>query len=512
MRALWALNAIGAAAPDWLLMRTRDSDEYVRSWAIRLLLDDPAKTSREAIARLIEMGRADPSPFVRLYLASALQRLPLDARRGLADALVRHAEDAGDHNLPLMLWYGIEPLVGAQPAAGIELALASEHRVVRQFIARRLAEDMEHNPGPLALLLRRTTGTGEGRPALFQDVLRGISDALRGLRKATPPATWAAFAAEAGRSDDPEIRDRVRDLSALFGDGRALDALRDTVADPKADAATRRSALKTLLDSRAENLAPLLKEISNDSALRVPAMAGLLQIGDPEAAALAVSRYEWLGLEERPVLLAALVTRPAAARALLDAVGGGKIPRTDLTPFHARQMASLDDPALTRRLTEVWGDVRPSDAGKRATMERLRKQLAPDRLKTADLPHGRQIFNQACASTGSGRASLDYLLENIVDPSAVVPADFWMSVVELKDGRTLNGVVAAKTDRTMTLQTMTEQVTVERADIKTIRESTLSLMPDGLIESLDEAQVRDLIAYLMSPRQVFLPKASAQTK
>ena len=378
MRALWALNAIGAAAPDWLLMRTRDSDEYVRSWAIRLLLDDPAKTSREAIARLIEMGRADPSPFVRLYLASALQRLPLDARRGLADALVRHAEDAGDHNLPLMLWYGIEPLVGAQPAAGIELALASEHRVVRQFIARRLAEDMEHNPGPLALLLRRTTGTGEGRPALFQDVLRGISDALRGLRKATPPATWAAFAAEAGRSDDPEIRDRVRDLSALFGDGRALDALRDTVADPKADAATRRSALKTLLDSRAENLAPLLKEISNDSALRVPAMAGLLQIGDPEAAALAVSRYEWLGLEERPVLLAALVTRPAAARALLDAVGGGKIPRTDLTPFHARQMASLDDPALTRRLTEVWGDVRPSDAGKRATMERLRKQLAPD--------------------------------------------------------------------------------------------------------------------------------------
>src|SRR5262249_39182243 len=162
-----------------------------------------------------------------------------------------------------------------------------------------------------------------------------------------------------------------------------------------------------------------------------------------------------------------------------------------------RQIASHGDAALNKRLTEVWGDVRASDGEKRAVIDRLRKRLTPDHLKAADLAQGRQIFNQACASchtlfgeggrigpdlTGSGRANLDYLLENVVDPSAIVPAGFRMSVVELKDGRVLNGVVTSKTDRILTLQTATEQVTVQRSDVQDLRESNLSLMPDGLLE------------------------------
>jgi len=67
-----------------------------------------------------------------------------------------------------------------------------------------------------------------------------------------------------------------------------------------------------------------------------------------------------------------------------------------------------------------------------------------------------------------------YVLSN---PSAVVNADFRMSIVDLKDGRTLNGLIAAKTDRTITLKTMTETVTLERSGIERIRDSALSLMP-----------------------------------
>ena len=107
--------------------------------------------------------------------------------------------------------------------------------------------------------------------------------------------------------------------------------------------------------------------------------------------------------------------------------------------------------------------------------------------------------------TGAGRDNLDYLLENIADPSAVVTADFRMTVVNLKDGRVLNGLVAAKTERTLTLRTMNETLTVERNEVEGTQESKLSLMPEGLLESLTEAQRRDLIAYLMHPAQVPLP-------
>ena len=77
---------------------------------------------------------------MRLYLASALQRLPLENRWPIAEALASHGEDTDDHNLPLMYWYGIEPLVATNSVRAIQLAAKSKIPLVRQFIARRIAE------------------------------------------------------------------------------------------------------------------------------------------------------------------------------------------------------------------------------------------------------------------------------------------------------------------------------------------------------------------------------------
>ena len=84
-------------------------------------------------------------------------------------------------------------------------------------------------------------------------------------------------------------------------------------------------------------------------------------------------------------------------------------------------------------------------------------------------------------------------------------ADFRMSILDLKDGRVLNGLIAARTERTLTVKTMTESLTVERGEIASIRESSVSLMPEGLLEGLAPEQARSLIAYLMHTSQVPLP-------
>ena len=148
-------------------------------------------------------------------------------------------------------------------------------------------------------------------------------------------------------------------------------------------------------------------------------------------------------------------------------------------------------------------------------MANWKAQLTPAALAKADKNEGRLAFNIVCASchtlygeggkvgpdlTGGGRNNIDYLLENILDPSAVVTADFRMSILDLKDGRVLNGLLAARTERTLTVKSMTESLTVERGEVVSIRESSVSLMPEGLLEGLAPEQARNLIAYLMHDR------------
>ena len=111
--------------------------------------------------------------------------------------------------------------------------------------------------------------------------------------------------------------------------------------------------------------------------------------------------------------------------------------------------------------------------------------------------------------TGSGRENIDYLLENIVDPGATVSADFRMVVVAMRDGRVLNGLVKSQSPRTLTLQTQTEAVALDRDEIEGVRPSGSSLMPDGLLDPLQPDEIRDLMAYLSHPTQVPLPRAAS---
>jgi len=75
----------------------------------------------------------------------------------------------------------------------------------------------------------------------------------------------------------------------------------------------------------------------------------------------------------------------------------------------------------------------------------------------------------------------------------------------LEDGRVINGVVTASTERTVTLQTAQEPVTLDRKEIESMKQSTTSLMPDGLLQNQSKEQIRDLIGYLQSIDQVPMP-------
>jgi putative membrane-bound dehydrogenase-like protein len=138
LRALWTLHVTGGLTEKIALPLLSQSSEYVRAWAIQLLMEDK-DPSAAALKEFVRLAGSDPSPFVRLYLAAASQRIPINQRVAILEGLLSHAEDAQDHNLPLMYWYATEPVVGENAKLAAALVGKSKIPIVRQFIARRMA-------------------------------------------------------------------------------------------------------------------------------------------------------------------------------------------------------------------------------------------------------------------------------------------------------------------------------------------------------------------------------------
>ncbi len=138
LRALWALHGTQGLTEPLALEALRSPLEYVRAWTIQLVCEDGTPTTAE-LAEFAKMARDDASPVVRLYLASAAQRIPIAQRWPILTGLASHAEDAKDHNLPLMLWYAAEPAVAADLAKAAELLAGCKIPKVQEFITRRMA-------------------------------------------------------------------------------------------------------------------------------------------------------------------------------------------------------------------------------------------------------------------------------------------------------------------------------------------------------------------------------------
>ena len=528
LRALWSLHITGELMRGRLMKLLDEKDEHLRVWAIRLLTDrwaidgitGPAPAAVPAvddqlIAEFATMAKNDPSGLVRLTLASTLQRMPVPNRAALAAALVARKDDAEDAQLPSMVWFGLIAVADSNPAALLDVARVCEWPATLKWITRNLASHMDTNPAPLNALL------SQAQPAQRGAILGGVAEGLRGWRKAPKPAEWNHFAASlASLGHDAALRD----LGTVFGDGRALDEIKAIAMDAKADLPARQSALRALIENRPPDLRPVCESLLDARGLNATAARGLALFDDPKIGETLAASYRKFAPTDRPAVMEVLVSRASFAKPTLDQIAAGKIPRTDLTAFHARQIRSLNDAALTKLLTEAWGEMRDSSADKQKLIADIKARLTPTTLAKADLVQGRVTFQNVCAAchtlygnggkigpdlTGSGRADLDYLLENIADPSAVVSADYRMSILTHKDGRVLIGIITAQTERTLTLRMLTEEATFEKKDLAKIEASPVSMMPEGLLLALSPEQTCDLIAYLMHPVQVALPSADS---
>jgi putative membrane-bound dehydrogenase-like protein len=492
--------------------------EAVRAWAVRSLgnrkLVNGVVLKEDALdyhARLVLLARNDKSSWVRRELASLLQKLPLEKRADIAKALLKRKEDAADHNIPLLVWYGIEPLVGANPEMGMELAKLCEFAQVKGFIYRRMAVSEKGRALLLAgIAAMEDAGQREATLELVVNNARGSGDIQA-------PEGWSQMVVKLREGASPKMLGYVDELAAYFGDKLAVEKFRGVLTDRASSLEQRSDALALLTKVRDAKTAPLLQGLIVDAAkeglpLRRKAIQALAFLPDAGTAKLLTQVYAKLSAEEKVDAVATLASSPAGAVALLEAVAAQEMSATTLSPFLMRQLQALDDAQVNEALANVVGTTNRPKEGLAEQKARWVGLLTPEKVKAADVAAGKLIFAATCGTchvmngegalvgpdlTGSNRGNLDYLLENVLDPNALIGRDYQLNIFTMKDGRVLSGIVRSDAGEVFrVVMPGGAEFTLNKSEVKSREVSKMSTMPEGLFDALGDDNVLKLVAYL----------------
>ncbi len=511
LRGLWALHAIHGLGEERVARGLANDSALVRAWTIQLAMEDkhPSEATLAALARL---AKGDPSPVVRLYLASAADRLPPAKRWEIVGGLVRHSEDASDHNLPLMYWYAAEPLAAVNALRALDMMRQSTVAPLLQYMTRRIGA-----LGTADALTTLVGALGKSENADQQlTLLEGINEALRGRRQVAMPKDWPSVYERLARAESEKIRSQATALAITFGDPAAMKAMREVLANRRAAPGERQSALAALVKVQDPGLAPTLHGLLDEPAMRSAAVRALAGYDDAKTPAVLLAHYGAFGPAEKRDVLATLASRAAYAQALLEAVGGKQIAATDLSADLIRQLRNLKSKELDQKIAEVWGAVRDTPQDKLLLIAHYKKVLSAKPQQPPDVVLGRAMFAKTCQKchtlfgvgakvgpelTGSNRADLNYVLSNVLDSSALVGKDYQTTVIQTKGGRVLTGLVRGEDKDAVTLVTADETVVIPKGEIDVRELSDKSMMPDDLWKPLSDHDVRSLVAYLASPAQ-----------
>ncbi|MCH2114731.1 MAG: PmoA family protein [Pirellulales bacterium] len=507
LRALWTLHVTGGADAAMLLDALDDRDEHIRGWAIQLLCEDRAAPD-EALQRFVDLARNDTSPVVRLYLAAALQRVKPDTQWAIAEELALHAEDAEDHNISKMIWFGIEPLVTTDLDRSLRLAGNAQLPLLTRHIARRLTDSEQ---------LIEVVAAVSASPSARKQLLLGIRDGLEGQYDVRAPDNWTPVYDQL-QTDGGEQAALALELAQQFGDNAAAEKLLALLKNGDAPIDQRRRALQGLAGRKRPELKAELLAMLDDDELRRSAVQAMAAYDEPQMANALLKRYGTLATDDKLDALHTLASRRSYGVRLTQAIADGRIPKRDVPAYLARVLRRV----VGNAFVDAWGPIDAISADKEAMLRRFRALLTDEALASADTTRGRTLFSRTCIAchklygdggaigpelTGANRSNLEYLLGNILTPSAVIQDAYRMHIVLTDDGQIFSGVLVNENERQLQLRVVdrTEPVVIAKSQIESREIAPVSMMPNGLLENLTGQEVLDLIAYLQTVQQVPLP-------
>ncbi len=506
LHALWALRGMNQLTAEHVRAALADPHPGVRANAVRL-----AEGFLSELSSALVPLQGDPNAKVRFQLALSIGEIPSNSR------LLASMAEANAHDP----WFRAALLSSAGDSAfGVVNRLivrhggffsSSENREGNLAFLKDLAGQVgaAGTRSDLALLFQALSGSPRLRaPEWTAATLSGLAAGLaaRGERQLRLPATTGLFARWLGSSSE-QVRDSALETSQYFAlSGMQSDARRAAAAE-ELDLPRRVRAVRFLRGGAPARTISVLARILAAPAppeLHQAAIEAASVFNTPETADAVLAAWSSYSPENRTRATNLLLRQTAWSGKLLDALDAGTVAESSIDTVAQIRLRQHPDPGISERANGLFSQ---NQSDRAAVVEQFQEALTLE----ADLSNGRQVFEEACAKChtpqgGRGRIGPDLsginnktreeLLSHILDPSFEIQAAYTNYVAIDKQGRIFDGLLRGETADSVTLRGEYENMTLKRSELKELRASAVSLMPEGLEDGLTARDVADLIGYL----------------
>lgn len=513
LQALWGLHLSGDIDGDLVAPLLAHPQPPVRAWTVRLLADRPGASDSTA-SKLAALACSETNVEVRLQLACAAQRLTTRQALEILGGLMTHSEDANDILIPQRIWWALE-------------AHADDHRRILEWLSTpdRWSGPMSVSARLAECLMRRYALRGTQEDFLMctellrrapeasdrQRLLNGFGMAFEG--RVAPELPLELIEQLSGVDDRFDLL-----LGIRRGDPAAISQARNRIHDTSRSVEERVQLVRALGETKADfhECFPVFNELLRtrpSEELVLAALMALRHYADDEVGLAILAEYSKLGPSAQETAQGILASRSNWAKQLFAALDEARLDRKRLTQDTIERLRSHRDPVVRVAVAEHFAADKRTNEALDERIQQLEQLVTQGNGKPLDgqtLFHGAATCGKCHRMFGRGgdvgpdltpydRANLRQILLAIVHPSAEIREGYENLTILTDDGQVVTGFKLDENAHVLLVRTPDGQrASIPKDVIEERHQNPQSVMPDGLLETLNPEQIRDLFAFLTS--------------
>jgi putative membrane-bound dehydrogenase-like protein len=513
LHALWTLEGLDALNTSVIEHALKDPVAGIRENAIKL--SEPYISGSPTLQKALLSLNADADAKVRYQLLCSLGSINTAEATAVRNDLL--FGDVSDE------WVQVAALSASssQAAPLLKVVIDSFRQQVPAYgsLIKRLGSMIAAGGDEQAvhqLIAKAVTPAAKQQVGWQAALLQGISQGLRNKNtRAVYQSEQALLIRTAFEHSSREVRDASLELLKTVGLKRD-----DTVEKATVQAAARAISQRLPQDRRVEAIrfiglsnpaayASVLKKLvhpAEASVIQAASIQALSNIQGNTVAEFLLTKWPDLTPEIRDEAINTFMVSPGRIGILLDALASGKIQTTVIGWPRSVRLMAQSDLKLRERARKL---LTVSEDDQRKLIAAYSQSLT---LKGAP-GNGKKVFGKHCSpchqvTGGSGvhfgpdlgtvtNWSKEAILTGILVPNLSISSGFDLWAVELKDGTSFQGIIAAETPAAVTLRNAgREERTIKRADVKSLKALNMSSMPAGLEKQINHQEMADLLSFL----------------